>query len=386
MQAALLACSPLPEQPSLYSSERSFTAAKYEEPIWDKLLQGDAESYRYHLAFEISKVQGFKTGCAAVRRGGIVVLLAPYFITDYRLDSTVQGPLKQASSWLHGHAPGLLSMKLLCVGSPVTDSCKLGITRDYTFDPNMIAALNEQLEEIAEREGASVIAFKDILESDAKLLRQPLKQAGFSEVANMPVATNPTGFNSVNAYLESLSYATRKNLRRKLKMRSQVAIEEYKGMPPDLDAIYQLYLNCYERSELKFEKLTLEFFESIAALMPDHCRYVIYRAEGKLIGFNLLLHRDGVLLDKYIGLDYALSRQYNLYFISWIHNIEMCIRDGFHTYQSGQAAYAAKAKLGAELEQTYIFFRHRNRLFNPALKLTASLLAYANFDNAAGKK
>src|SRR5450830_1385143 len=380
----------MPKLTSLYTTERTFTAAKYEEAIWDRLLPGDAESYRYHLAFEMAKVEGFKTGYVAVKRSGVIVCLVPYFVTDYSLDSTVQGPLKRGSNWLKRHAPGLFNklftLKLLCVGSAVTDTAKLGMAKDYTFDPEVVARLNTELELVAEREGASIIAFKDVLESDANLLETPLKLVGFSKIENMPVASNLIGFKSFDEYLATLSYSTRKDFRRKLRVKSQITIEEYNGTPPDLEEIYQLYLNCYENSELKFEKLTLEFFESIAALMPFNCRYVLYRAQGKLIGFNLLLHRDGVLLDKYIGLDYELCRQYNLYFLSWAHNIEMCIRDGFHTYQSGQAAYETKIRLGSKLEQTYIFFRHRSQLINPALKLIANTLAYTNFDNAVKKQ
>lgn len=381
-----IAMSAAPYQESLYTTEHSFTAAKYEEAIWDRLLPDDAESYRYHLAFDLSKVDGFRTGYAAVRRGGIVVCLVPYFITDYRLDSTVQGPVKRFTSRLYDIAPKLLSLRLLCVGSPVTDSGKLGISLDYPFDPEMIAALHQELEQIAQRECASVIAFKDILETDAKHLAEPLKQAGFSQVNNMPVASNTINFASLDQYLETLSYAMRKNLRRKRKALQHVQIEEYDGMPPDLDAIYQLYLNCYERSELKFEKLTRQFFESIATLMPHNCRFVLYRAEDKLIGFNLLLHRNGVLMDKYIGLDYELSHKYQLYFLSWLHNIDMAIRDGFHTFQSGQAAYETKLKLGSQLQQTYVFFRHRNPFFNPLLRLAARFLTYANFDAAVSKE
>ncbi|HEY8118848.1 MAG TPA: GNAT family N-acetyltransferase [Methylophilaceae bacterium] len=381
-----IAMSAAPSQASLYTTEHSFSAAKYEEATWDRLLPGDAESYRYHLAFDLSKVEGFKTGYAAVRRGGIVVCLAPYFITDYRLDSTIQGPIKRFTSWVNGIAPGLLSLRLLCVGSPVTDSGKIGITHDYPFDPEIITALHQELEQIAKREDASVIAFKDILESDTGRFAEPLIQAGFSRVGNMPVGINRVDYASLDEYLETLSYATRKNLRRKRKVLPQMQIEEHDGMPPDLDAIYQLYLSCYERSELKFEKLTKQFFESVATLMPDNCRFVLYRAEGKLIGFNLLLHRNGVLLDKYIGLDHLLGRKYNLYFLSWLHNIEMSIRDGFHIFQSGQAAYEMKIKLGSELQQTYVFFRHRNPVFNPLLKLASKFLAYANFDSAISKE
>src|SRR5450830_958094 len=111
------------ELTALYSTERTFTAAKYEEAVWDRLLPGDAESYRYHLAFEMAKVEGFKTGYVAVKRSGMVVCLVPYFVTDYSLDSTVQGTLKRGSNWLKNYAPGLFNklfkLKLLCVGSAV---------------------------------------------------------------------------------------------------------------------------------------------------------------------------------------------------------------------------------------------------------------------------
>ncbi len=365
-----------------YTTERTFSAAKYEEIVWDRLLPGDAESYRYHLAFEIGKVEGFKTGYVAVKRGGVIVCIAPYFVTDYRLDTTVQGALKNVLNKIRDYLPNLFSIRLLCVGSPVTDSCKIGIANDYPFDGDMLVALNSELEEIASREHISVIAYKDVIEEQAVKFKTPLQKLGFTEVANMPVASNLIEYSSLDAYLDSLSYSMRKNLRRKLKSKQHVRIEEYAGAPPDINAVYALYLQTYEQSELKFEKLTLDFFESIAGLMPNNTRFVLYYAENQLIAFNCLLHRDGVLLDKYIGMQQALAKKYNIYFLSWLHNIEMCIRDGFHTFQSGQASYETKLRLGANLTPTSIFFRHRNIFFNQPLKLLSGVLAYANFDKS----
>ena len=205
---------------------------------------------------------------------------------------------------------------------------------------------------------------------------------GYASVENMPIAKNLINFKDLDDYLATLSYSTRKSLRRKLKTLNQLRIEEHNGLPPHLEEIYQLYLNCYEKSELKFEKLTLEFFESLAGLMPNQCRFVLYYVNEKLIGFNCLLHGNGVLMDKYIGLDYVDSQRVNLYSLSWLYNIQMCIRDGFHTFQSGQASYETKLRLGATLEQTYILFKHRNKLVNPIFKLASHVLAYGNFDPA----
>lgn len=368
--------------PSRYSTERSFSAAKFDETLWDKLLPSDAESYRLHLAFEMGKIRGFKVGYIAIKRSGVIVCIAPYFVTDYALETTVQGNLKTLLCKVREYAPRLFNIRILCVGSAVTDSCKIGMLRDYPFDPEMLKALCAELEIVAKREGASVVAFKDVIEGDAVNFAPTLKSVGFGQVTNMPVATNLINYKDFDEYLASLSYVTRKGLRRKMKSLEHLRIEEFDGLPPNMEAVYQLYLETFDRSDLQFEKLTQEFFEAIPGLMPNNTRFVLYYAEDQLIAFNLIVHRDGVMLDKYIGMHKGLAKKYNIYFISWLHNIKMCIRDGFHTYQSGQATYETKLHLGAKLKQTYIFFRHRNRLLNQPLKLLANALAYANFDSS----
>ena len=361
----------------------SFTvnsAAEIDKSVWDRLLNNEVESFEYLLAFEQSATPGFRLRYIAIKNNLEIVCVLPYFITDYALDTTVQGKLKRVLAKISQFFPNLLSLKLLCVGSPVTDSCKIGLTQQYQHDSALIATLNQALNCIAETEKVSVIAFKDVIEQDSKRLDLALKACGFSQIDNMPVAVNQLAFNSLDEYLSSLSYATRKNLRRKLKSKTKLIIEEYTGLPPNIEAVYSLYLDTYEKSELQFEKLTLQFFTSIAELMPHNSRYILYYADNQLIAFNLVLHREGVLLDKYIGMHPTLATLYNVYFLSWLHNIEMCIRDGFHTYQSGQAAYETKTRLGASLQPTYIYFKHTNRWLNQPLRWLAKLLAYANFD------
>jgi hypothetical protein len=369
-------------QTSICQAHFTYAADQHDESIWQRLLPQSLEGYNYHLAFDLGHVEGFKTGYITISTAGTVVLIAPVFITDYALDTPVQGRMKVFTSLLSKVLPYLMTLRLLCVGSPVTDSAQIGFLKDSAFDAEIIARLYEKLEEVAQMEGASVLAFKDILTSDVGRLQTHLSNHGFSSIENMPVAKNAIHFENLDAYFASLSYSTRKGLRRKLRRYSQLRIEEYDGLPPHLEEIYQLYLNCYEKSKLKFEKLTLDFFKSLAELMPNQCRFVLYFMQDKLIGFNCLLHGNGVLMDKYIGLDYSISHQVNLYSLSWLHNIHICIRDGFHTLQSGQAAYKTKLSLGASLEQTHILFKHRNRYLNPLLKFAAKVLAYGNFDTS----
>ena len=270
---------------------------------WQALLPQSLEAYHYHLAFAQANIEGFKTGYVTVFESEKAVLIAPVFVMDYALDTTVQGKLKGCTTKLRGLFPKLMNLRLLCVGSAVTDSAQIGF--NSSLNAEIIQTLNEKLEEVARLEKASVIAFKDVKEADLVQLKSPLQDLGFSVVDNMPVAKNSINFNSLNDYLASVSYSTRKGLRRKMKNFSQLRIEEHDGKPPQLDEIVRLYLNCYEKSELKFEKLTYDFFENLSVLMANNCRFVLYYFDKKLIGFNCLLHGSGVLMDKYIGLDYA---------------------------------------------------------------------------------
>ena len=66
-----------------------------------------------------------------------------------------------------------------------------------------------------------------------------------AKISNMPVAFNPIKFSSLDDYLSQLSYSTRKDLRRKLKMRTNLRIEEVNGIPQNIEEIYQLYLNTF---------------------------------------------------------------------------------------------------------------------------------------------
>lgn len=357
-----------------------YSAAKFPEETWKSLMKDDLEGYRLHLAFDSANVPGFKTGYMAVRKNQVVVCLAPFFITDYALDTTVQGTLKTVLQAVRKRWPRLMQVKLLCVGSPVTDACKLTLHPDYPYDPAVLAALNQALEQLAAKVGASVIAFKDVLARDLTGYGATLQDLGYGSVKNMPVAVNSISFTSIDGYYASLSHATRKDLRRKMKARAGLEIVEVQGMPPNLSEIYALYEETYARSPLQFEKLTPAFFEFVAGLMPEQTRFVLYYHAGQLIGFNMLLHNQHTLMDKYIGMRQPEASAHNLYFVSWMVNMEMCLRDGFRRFQSGQAAYAVKKRLGATLEDTYLLFKHRHPLLNQPLNYLAKILAYDHVD------
>lgn len=61
--------------------------------------------------------------------------------------------------------------------------------------------------------------------------------------------------------------------------------------------------------------------------------------------------------------------------LSWFQNLELCLKDGLTRYQSGQAAYVNKLRLGSTLLQTSMYFRHRNPVVNGVLRIVAPLFS-----------
>jgi Peptidogalycan biosysnthesis/recognition len=363
--ASTLAFDPSPNQSLI--TEHSSSTPHCDAAIWQSLLPKDSQDYQLYLAFEQGKIADFKTGYIAIKQGNTVVGKAPYFVTDYLLPTKANSIFKRILAKISLLLPQLFTVRVLCLGSPVTYSCKIAGLRN----PDIVSALCKELEILAQQENACVIAFKGILESELEAFNTPLKNAAYQRIAHSFVASNSLNFENIDAYMGSLSLAARRDLRSKLKSLDKIRIMEYQGAPPDMQAIYDLYLLSYQASSSKFEKLTLAYFEAIARLMPEATRFVLYYAEENLIAFSLLLQNNDVLLNQYTARHPSLAKPYHIYYLCWLNHIEIALREHCSVYQSGQTKSRIKASWGATLEPTYIFLKHRSAWKNKLIKLMA---------------
>ena len=209
----------------------------------------------------------------------------------------------------------------------------------------------------------------------AKALAQALADAGFILVEGQALAYVPIDFSSIDEYLSRLSKSRRQNLRRKLRSRAQMHVARIPtgqafASDAQVDAYYALFEAVYAQSEIHFDKLTRGFF---AALLRDAGNGGIvfeYRAlredggPGALLGWNLCFEHGGKLIDKYIGLSYPAAREANLYFVSWMVNLEYAIERGLTHYVAGWTDPEVKAQLGAR----FTFTQHAVFIRNPLLR------------------
>lgn len=110
-------------------------------------------------------------------------------------------------------------------------------------------------------------------------------------------------------------------------------------------------------------------------MSAGNASFVLYRSEGQLVAANLIIEEGGILLDKYFVMRSGVGRELNLYFLSWVHNLERCIELGAHTYSTGAAAYETKLRLGCRLQRRWLYFRHRRKAVDTILGAVSPLLA-----------
>jgi predicted N-acyltransferase len=343
---------------------------------WDALFGGALEGFDYLRAIEGAGLAGFAWRYVLAHRGGRLVGAIPAFITDYRLETTFEGPGRRIAEQVRRLAPGVMTPKLACLGSPCAETATAGFAPDLPDHdrPAVLAALIRAFEDEAARAGCVLTGVKDADHGQADLWSRATAAAGYSPVPGQAVADLAIDFSSIETYLAGLSSGARRDMKRKLRARSAVRVELRSELGADLPRAMALYHQTLARASAQLETLTPAFFTEVAARMPGRAVFVLYYAGADLLAFNLLLEDGEVLLDKFFCMEAERGRAHNLYFLSWFYNLERCLGRGLKLYRSGQANLGDKVRLGSRLTPSTMYFRHRNSLLNGALRVLAPLV------------
>ena len=329
---------------------------------WNRLFPHELEDHAYLRAIENSRLAGFRYMYFTVREDGRLRAAVPAFVTDYRLDTTVQGGLRRATEALARVFPRLLRIPMLSLGSPVTERCRVGFTPDSTPEQRAawLDAILARMETVAAKGKFGMLAVKDA-PLDEPVWQQVCPRHGLRQLTGLPGATLDIPWHELDGYFESLGASTRKDLRRKFRAGAALKIEWRSDLAGISDDVQRLYRETLAHAELSFEELTPAYFENVLRDMPGRAFCVTYSEGKRLVAFNLVLRDAERLLDKFLGMDYAAMDRYNLYHVSWLENIRHCIEHGIGTYESGQGLHREKLRLGSTLHANALWYRHRNR-------------------------
>ncbi|MGH8090463.1 MAG: GNAT family N-acetyltransferase [Rudaea sp.] len=339
---------------------------------WNRLFPDELEDWSYYRAVENSHLPEFSWLYFGIRdASGSLRAAVPAFVTDYRLDTTLSGALKRFADSLTRHFPRLLRQKMLSLGSPVSEVCHLGFAPGTTMDEQrlLLGEILAQAEVFARENRVRMIAVKDASAAQDALWATAAKAHGLRRQPGLPMACIDMHFASVDDYLATLSKATRKDIRRKLKDATGLRTQWRAGIDGIEDEVMRLYRSTHANAQFSFEELTPEYFRGVLREMAGRVSCATYWLGEKLVAFNLVLHDGKRLIDKFLGMDYAVAREYNLYFYTWIENVRRCIDLKVDVYQSGQGLHALKRRLGSRLSANWLWYRHRNRVVDAVFAL-----------------
>jgi predicted N-acyltransferase len=348
---------------------------------WKRAFQDKCKDHRYYELIEGTLVNDFEYRYVVLEdQSGSVRAIQPILLVRQNLIEGVRGFFRSIVDLIRKTFPRFLTMRVLMIG------CAAGAGE---LDPSNPAteqwiaqALGQTLRGYARKNKASLVVFKDFLSRYRDALSILLEYA-YARVPSMPMTRLALSFQSFDEYLGRLGYISRKSLRRKFRKTERAAkieMEVVNNVSPIIEQIFPLYLQVHERSPMKFENLSKEFFLGIAKEMPERTRFFIWRIGDKIVAFSLCLLCGDTLYDEVIGLDYGVALDLHLYFYTMRDVIRWAVEQKLRYYVSGPLNYDPKLHLGHELAPLDLYVLHTHAWLNPIFKFALKYLEPTRHD------
>ena len=340
---------------------------------WQHIFAGVAKDHRFYEIAEQTLANVFEHYYLVLEdRSGRVRAIQPVFFVQQNVVEGVPGA-RRAVDLVRRRRPRFLTMRILMIGCAAGTGA-LGVVKERDAEWLTIALL-AVLQRLAAAGDASLIVFKDFSAQYRETFER-FTDNGFTRVPGMPMTRLAlSGHHAFDQYVTTLGRSTRKDLRRKfrkIEKAAPIVTEVTTDVAAIVDELYPLYLQVRERSPMKFEQLTKDYFRSLGERMPDRVRFFIWRQEGRIIAFSVALVHDGTIYDDYLGLDYRVAFDLHLYFYTFRDIIRWSLAQGLQWYCSSPLNYQPKLHLGCELMPLDLYVMHTspllNRLSRPALK------------------
>ncbi len=357
-------------------------------PRWQAAFAGERKDRRFYELLE-DTVEGFDYGYLVAGSGEDISSVQPYFIVDQDLTAGISGYAKSIIAGIRRLWPRFMRARTLMVGCAAGEGHLDGSEMVQSATAELLAG---SLRRVARELNCVMVVLKEF-PAKYRAPLQRLQHAGFTRVPSMPMTTLAIDFKDFEEYVDkTLSPRTRGKVRRKLRAAERakpaVTMSVVDDVSAIIDEIYPLYLGVYERSPLKFEMLSKEFLCEISRRMPDKARFFAWRQGEKIIAFGLCTVQGDAICHEYVGFDYAVAFELNLYYVVFRDIIEWAIANGYKRFYSGSLNYDPKWHLRQSLYPIDLYVRHTsgpvNALFGkllPLLEPTRSDPILPNFHN-----
>jgi predicted N-acyltransferase len=291
-------------------------------------------------------------------------------VSLYRIDGAVlaSGVLTKFVHGVRRLWNNYLRMKILFCGLPVSAGQKSLLLHPAADAASMAAELDRVLMQLARRHGAWFIVFKECDDSDLARLDR-LEDHGYLRGDSLPMNHFEPRFRDLDDFCQALRshyrYKINKSLRKfsQAGMRLETITDPQRIVDIYTDAVHRLYVAVVERAEHKLEILPAEFFREMVRRLPGEMSLSLVLQDERIVAFAWGLMHAGVFQNLFIGVDYTLNTDVDLYFNTMLRSIDFGLRNGATDIFVGQSADDFKSRVGCYHRARYIYLKSPTRPF-----------------------
>ena len=193
---------------------------------------------------------------------------------------------------------------------------------------------------------------------------------GYAKGLTCPKCILTNTFSSFEDYLNSLRSNYRYRYTKCLKKSAPLTLEYLENNKDFTEEMYACYLQVYNKSKIRVEKLPIDFFRG------DFFKIFVLKWERKVVGFGQMLENGDELIFEFVGVDYAHNATFDTYHRILLEIVKYGIENGFKTIDFGQTADESKLKLGSKYTMLYAYLHHTNPIVNAVNKKLAKYIEY----------
>lgn len=251
------------------------------------------------------------------------------------------------------------------------------ILRPFRFKVNIVghpvASRPHIDQQMSEEEFSNAIEY---LQTKTKLLAikgdtRQLPLNHFVKTETLPIAVLKMKPNMLQSLKKSRTLARKMKDGQSLKFAVKESLSD-----EEIQRIYNLYVQTYERASIQFGKLDISFFKK----MNGKCTYVISTYQDKIVGFAQLLQKNGHMVAGIGGVDATVGREHGVYFAIYFQIIQLAEVRNIATIEFGETCYEFKKRIGCELQENHIYFLHRSPVVSWILKKIKFLIEPSESD------
>jgi hypothetical protein len=197
----------------------------------------------------------------------------------------------------------------------------------------------------------------------------------FATGTTLPTCIINNNYDSISSYLNKMRSQYRHRIKKAINNLKDITIKKLLPIEFNND-LYQLYLNVYNKSKFKLEKLPLSYFKELDAEI-----YCFYNND-KPVGFIQLTYYIDKLTFMFCGLDYKFNDVSDLYYLMLYKIIEIGIENKVKIIDLGQTTENTKLRFAASLEYRYFYVAASNKIIDYLVHKYVDVLGYQvpNYD------